>query len=73
MKPGKLEQIRRVRLQARALHDLAHVQACACCQYDADAIETLADTPCAPSWLAHVAKRALEMAHRPSGQTPRKD
>lgn len=71
MKPGKIEQIRRVRLAARQLHELEHVKSCACCQYDADAIETLADAPCTPAWLSHVAKRIADVGGATSDTPPR--
>jgi hypothetical protein len=71
MKGGKLAQIARVRLAARELHKLEHVQTCACCQYDADEIETLADAPCTPSWLTHVAKRISAITARSPTSTQR--
>lgn len=70
MKAAKAEQIRRVRLAAKQLRTMAHVEQCRCCQYDADTIETFADAPYAPTWLAHVAKRVSEMGSAPSGTTP---
>lgn len=70
MKPHKAEQIRRVRLAARHLHTLAHVKACRCCQIDADVIETFADAPYAPTWLAHVAKRIQDVSAEPPTKPP---
>lgn len=69
MKPRKLAQVARLRLQAQQLLTSAHVATCRCCNDELTLILQEADSPCAPAALQRIARRVAGLMNR-SDVTP---